>query len=273
MELPQLEVNFSHLGLVYVDRVFGHGIDRRLILVIGRELHGAGHSQIGITSQVAMGDHGMPDMVVVPQREAISSGVKGIAVLGIPGYWLQPGWIRSKAEISPQAGDVDRSDLGVIWKVKWLAGLAEAFGIAPGRSHFGIGSVDPIVDAVEKPVDSELRVIGIEAREEHASFVGTQVSIFIGQVVDVGCGGYQDAVSPRHQAGGEGEIFGIDAAPGKSALAVGLLQDDYPPLGIRLHGIVSHLQNEQASLSVERHGHRVADQGLGGDKLDAEALR
>ena len=71
----------SYLRLVHVNREFSNRVDDRLILVVGRKLHGRGDALVGITLQVPAFDDHVTNVIVVPEPEAVIASVERIPVL------------------------------------------------------------------------------------------------------------------------------------------------------------------------------------------------
>ncbi len=228
--------------------------------------------QVWIPRQVTVRDDGMADVVVVPQAEAVAGGVEGVAVLGVPGHRLQLQPVRPEPEIGAQRRDVDGRGFRTAGKMEGFARQSELFRIAPRRSDLGVDPVDPVVDAVQEPVDPKLGIVAVESGENHPPFVGPQVAVQVGKIEDVRGGGHQDTLLPRHQSGRKGQVFGIDVTTVELS-AAGVLQDHDPALRFRLHGIVAHLQDEEASPAVEGDCHRIRHQRLGRHQLDLEPRR
>ena len=270
--VPATGGEYAHLGFVDVDGSSRDGIDDGLIFVIGGKLHGGGDLEVWIPRQVTVGDDGMADVVVVPQSETVAGGVEGVAVLRVPGHRLQLQPVRPEPEVGAQRRDVDGRDFRMPGKVEGFSRQSELVGVAPRGAHLGVGPVDPVVDAVQESVDPELGIVAVESGEDHPPFVGPQVAVRVGKIKDVRSGGHQDTLLPRHQSGRKGQLLGEDAAAVELS-AAGVLQDHDPALGFRLHGIVAHLQDEEASAAVEGGGHRIRDQRLGRHQLDLEPRR
>jgi hypothetical protein len=145
--------------------------------------------------------------------------------------------------------------------------------------------VDAVVEAPAEAVEHGLHVelvgavrgvIAGEPGEHHFARVGLAVAVGVFEVEQIGCGGHEDPAIPAEEAGGPGEIVGIDGAAVEAAVAVGVFEQADATevgLGVAEFGVIDHFDDEQASVFVEADFDGIADEGFGGDEFDLVRAR
>ena len=118
---------------------------------------------------------------------------------------------------------------------------------------------------------------GVESRQDHPSLVRDAVAGRVLEVEKIGSAGDEDAAVPGHDAVRRRELAGEVRPLVEASVAVCVLQQGDDALGRRLSGALERagipaiLDDEHAAPFVERHRHRVPDQGLRGRQFDPVA--
>ena len=250
-------------------RIVGNGEDRGRLAVVRHRPHGTLDLEMRIAVQVAIFDDGMPQVIVVPGGESVAACVEGLTELGVAGDRLDPQLIRLEANVGPPLEDVDGCDLGVTREMDRLSLIAELLE-SPSDAESRVGGVDPVVHLVERSVDAELRIDQRESGQDHLAPVSPAIAVGIGEMENVGGAGDQDPTLPGQHAMGHVEPVDEHAGVLEPAVAVPVLEQLDP--GERLVGdrVVPHLDDEQPTALVERHGDGIHHLRLGGGQFDPE---
>jgi hypothetical protein len=118
-------------------------------------------------------------MIVIPDREPVTPGVKGSSKLREAAYCFKLQSIKVEAHILA-AVNFGRWNFRVIGKPERLAGDVTVFlDITVGDRGTRISRVNPIVDSIEQPIDAKLWVPLRETGQHHAPNVGAAVAVAV----------------------------------------------------------------------------------------------
>ena len=255
----------TDLRFVNVERTFGNGIKRGCVSVIRDRLHRRLRGQVGVPEKIRTIDDDVTRVVVVPDRKAISA-----LRVARHGFQFEP--VGLEAQVHSSAENVDGWNLGMVRKTDGLPHVPKFLGITAGRPKFRIRGIDPVIDSVDKPIHSKLRIQGSEPGQNHTFDVSAPVPVCVGQVENVRRGSHQDPVSPGKDTVREVQTLGKDSASLETPVSIPVQQQFYPAPSFP-HGIVGHFDYIQPPPLVKSHGDRIDDFRLGGDQLDAKPLR
>ncbi len=158
-----------------------------------------------------------------------------------------------------------------------------------GRAHLAAvarpGAVDPVVGSPLEVVHHGLDVVLAEPGEDPGVDVGLAVAVGVLEVPDVGRGRDEDAPLPGDDAGRPGELLGEDHPLVEDAVAVAVGQEadaahgriaevlgERPVVLLVDVRVVAHLDDEEPAVLVVGRGHRVHDQGFGGQQVEPEPV-
>src|SRR5439155_27209033 len=125
----------------------------------------------------------------MPDGKAVPARVESISKLRAARHGFQLDLVWFEAQIHASAEDVDRRNLGIVWKTNGRPPVSELLDITAGRPKFRIGRIDPVIDSVDETVHSKLRIHRSEPGQNHTFDVGTPVPVGVGQVENVRRGG------------------------------------------------------------------------------------
>src|SRR5262249_18655833 len=150
-------------------------------------------------------------MMPIVANKAPAPVIKSVAILAHAGDgFITVEVCRIKAKI--HAAEVDR--LRIL--------LAAANDLPAAQA---VGDVNPAIDAKDRMIDSQLRILSGETLEQHLALIGLPIAVGVFEVENVRRRRHDDAALPRHQSIGEQQLVGKDGAVLVEAIAVAVFEN------------------------------------------------
>src|SRR5206468_4629062 len=125
-------------------------------------------------------DHDVTLVVVMPDGKSVSARVEGISKLRVARHGFQFELVGLEAQVHSSAENVHGWNLGMVRKTNGGPTVSELLDITAGRPKFRIRGIDPVIDSVDEPIHSKLRIQGGETGQNHTFDVGTPVPVRVG---------------------------------------------------------------------------------------------
>src|SRR5262245_57443328 len=217
--------------------------------MVGDIQRNSGDRQVGIAGQVMVGQYDVAQMLAIGGYKPVSPGIGGQAKLTAATCWLQTaGNIRFEAKAPPAQFD---------WRY-----LRILFFQVSDRAALAAGAgVHPIVESPLKPAEELLNIGDIEAAVQN-SFLSRLAGARVLKKEKVRRIGDQQAPAIRHDRRRKTQAVREYPARFEKAVAVFVLKHfDLAGTDIAYAdsaiGVAMHFSDEQATLLVQCHGHRI----------------
>ena len=195
------------------------------------------HRHLGISAEVVLGHRDLPQPTGVVVAEPVAPVVTATAELGLGRDSLHLARVGIQSQIAPANGQA-------------LAGL-EGFH---GPAAVAIGEVQPTVETPFEAIEAVLLIALSEAREEHASHIGTPVAIGVFGVEQFGGRRDEGALSERQHARRKGQVGEEWHHAVHAPIAIVIVEDIHPAAGfafaVEAQRVVAHLDHPQPTLHV-----------------------
>ena len=231
-----------------------------------------GHEQIGVILEVARFQHFLINVVGVFGEKMPAPGIKGLTKLGFRSQGLYFIRIRFEAHIAVIGIFAKSSGIGLIGETNFAAFIRKFFTNRWGKCPL-MRQINPVVQSKHGVIEVVLGVGKGKSGEQHLAHIGLVVAVGICQIVHIGGIGYNDALPPTHDPGGQQQAIGKDSRFVGIAIAGGIGQDFDAAFFAQIQRVARHFSNVHAPILVNFHGYRITQQGFGSYQFNLESIR